>query len=85
MPPPLEPTLPESAAEPATIFAYRWLLALGFPSETAAASVMPDLFTNEVRPPEVRPGRSVTAAAGRNVAASSSAGSRELAHGLRDS
>jgi hypothetical protein len=49
--------VPSAASESANALAYQWLLALGFPPEAAAASLMPELFTEETRPPESRPGR----------------------------
>jgi hypothetical protein len=48
---------PASPTDPTVASAYQWLLALGFPADAAAASLMPELFTQEIRPPESRPGR----------------------------
>jgi hypothetical protein len=35
-------------ADDATAHAFRWLLALGFPADVAAARVMPELFADPV-------------------------------------
>lgn len=57
MPPVHEPPRPASAPDPALKDAFQWLLALGFPAEVAAASLLPEVFTNEPAVPESRPGR----------------------------
>ena len=56
MPAPHVSPLPQPSLEATVMNAYRWLLLLGFPSNEAAASLMPELFTNEpAPPPEKRP------------------------------
>ena len=50
------PSTSASAFDAAMHSAYQWLLILGFPANEAAASLMPDLFTDAVRVPEIRPG-----------------------------